>query len=167
MALIVEDGSGKADANSYISVADARTFASSRGITMDASDTIVEQQLLDAMDWLAQFYDRWQGLQVTRLQALPWPRSYVWLNGYMQNANFMPPQLLHAQVFLAVESETTELLPNGAGREVIRKKTDVLETEWAPTGTSVVTPVFSRVDTLLAPLLDGGGGMSSLRVGRG
>lgn len=42
MAIIVEDGTGVTGANSYISLADARTYATNRGFELSADDTIAE-----------------------------------------------------------------------------------------------------------------------------
>lgn len=44
MALEVEDGSGKANADSYISVADADAYFAARGITLWATMQEVEKE---------------------------------------------------------------------------------------------------------------------------
>ena len=46
MSLVVEDGTGKADAESYISVADADTYHSNRGNTDWAALTTTEKEQL-------------------------------------------------------------------------------------------------------------------------
>ena len=81
MTLVVEDGTGKADAESYISAADASTYHTARGNTAWAglaSDTIREQMLRKATDYITATYKgRWKGMPVSTLQALDWPRAYV------------------------------------------------------------------------------------------
>ena len=42
MALVVEDGTGKADADSFISLIGARAFAEKYGITLPTNDTAAE-----------------------------------------------------------------------------------------------------------------------------
>jgi len=81
MALVVEDGTGKADAESYISVADASTYHTARGNAAWAglaSDTIREQMLRKATDYMTATYgERWKGVRVGAVQMLDWPRAYV------------------------------------------------------------------------------------------
>lgn len=79
MALVVEDGSGKADADSYLSVADADALAAERGsptawtaLTSPAK----ESALRYATEWLDGKYV-WAGTITYSTQALGWPRTYA------------------------------------------------------------------------------------------
>ena len=85
MALIVEDGTGKSDAESFISVADADTYHSNRGNTDWASllTAAKEQNLRKATDYICQVYRmKWAGTRVNGTQALDWPRAYVLRDDY-------------------------------------------------------------------------------------
>ncbi len=84
MSIIVEDGTGLATAESYISVADASTYFTARGnTTWDALDegeatAAREAALRLATDYMTAVYrDRWEGVRYTEGQALCWPRSGV------------------------------------------------------------------------------------------
>ncbi len=67
MALEVEDGTGKADANSYVSVAEYRAYAQARGVSLPVDDAQVEAQLTQAMDYVESFRAKYQGRKT-------WPR---------------------------------------------------------------------------------------------
>ncbi len=78
MALVVEDGTGRADAESYVSVADAETYATARGLTFATGSTAAKEQALRrATTWLdARYRSRFVGIRKNRrLQALEWPRT--------------------------------------------------------------------------------------------
>src|SRR6187549_997723 len=82
MSLIVEDGTARADAESYISVADANSYHVSRGTPdadwadLDTADK--ESALRRATDYmLATYRLRWKGSPVNGTQALDWPRYNV------------------------------------------------------------------------------------------
>ena len=68
MAIVVEDGTGKSTAESYISVADASTYHTARGNTAWAAlttDALREAALRKATDFMRQVYrSRWQGYKV-------------------------------------------------------------------------------------------------------
>lgn len=77
MALIVEDGTGNADAQSYISAADATTYHTAHGnASWTGTDAAKEAALVRATAWLdARYLSRWPGARYTSTQALEWPRS--------------------------------------------------------------------------------------------
>ncbi len=80
MTIEVEDGTAKANAQSYISVADATTYHAARGNDSWAEqDAPVQEQALiraaSALDsWLR---GQWLGTKKTQAQALAWPRTGV------------------------------------------------------------------------------------------
>jgi len=81
MALIVEDGSAKSDAESYISVADADTYHTSYTGSADwsgASEAAREIALRKATLYLdLRCQGKWLGARYTEDQALAWPRMNV------------------------------------------------------------------------------------------
>lgn len=160
MALIIETGAGVVNADSYASLAELATYATSRGITLTAAtDTAKEVLLRKAADYLDTLEPKFRGSRVEVDQALAWPRSDVYLYGSTElfPATSIPPQLIKAQCQLACDADTTNLLPNGAGREVIRQKVDVIETEYAKQGTSSVKPELNKAMAILEPLLNSNG----------
>lgn len=79
MALVVEDGSIVPDANSYISLEDAKAYATERdfGVAWTGStDSQLEAALLYATRWLDESWS-WKGGIVDATQALDWPRDGV------------------------------------------------------------------------------------------
>ena len=79
-SLIVEDGTAKPDAESYISAADASTYHAARGNTDWAALTTLakERALRRATDYMLQVYSlQWAGVRHTTTQALDWPRDGV------------------------------------------------------------------------------------------
>lgn len=161
MALVVEDGTGKTDAETYATAEELRAFASKRQKTVPAAgaegDATLEAKLVLGMDYLEGLRDRYQGVKATAAQALQWPRTGVTLDGYCLPADAIPKPLKEAQMELALAAYAgTNLAPVGDGREVIRKKIDVLETEYAPGSGSAPAPVVTAADRLLEPLLDSG-----------
>lgn len=168
MALIIEDGSLPAGANSYITVADARAYAGARASTFPADDPSAEVLLIKSMDYLESFRARYSGAKYTKEQALQWPRDGAQVDGFDIETDEIPQVLKDAQAACAVElaAGVAELLPtNATGREVIRKVIDVLETEWTPGAGAAPLPIMRKVEALLRPLFAGGGlGLSTIRI---
>lgn len=78
MAVIVEDGTGVAGANSYVSAADCGTYATARGLTFTPDGT-GDSALIRATTWLdATYINYWPGVPTLgRSQDLQWPRYDV------------------------------------------------------------------------------------------
>lgn len=156
MALTVEDGTGKSDAESYISVADADTFFSERGLTL--WDTMLneekEQALRRAADYMVQTYrGRWAGDRVSETQALDWPRSGVTVDGFEVSDDTVPIAVVRACAELAFRGASGELAAD-LDRVALREKVGPIEVEYSEHG-----PQFKRyraVDNLLAPYLRAG-----------
>lgn len=93
MALIVEDGSLVANANSYVSVANFVSWADSRGITYPALPEL-EQKILRAMDYIESL--NFVGQKHEETQSLQWPRDYVYIDGYSVESDEIPPEVKKA-----------------------------------------------------------------------
>lgn len=78
MALVVEDGTGRADADAYVSVTDADAYLADYGTpaSWSSATTTTKEEAIRratrAMDAL--FGQRWKGVRKTQTQALDWPR---------------------------------------------------------------------------------------------
>lgn len=173
MALEVEDGTGKANAESYISVADADTYFSNRGYTLWATlmEAEKEQALRRSTDYMLQVYRlKWKGTRVTGTQSLDWPRNWVLRDDYefaTQNgaqvigarqyypADEVPTEVKNACAELAFKAAGGDLAPDIAQR-VVREKVDVLEVEYDRYG--VPYTQYRAIDNLLAPFLKDVGG---------
>jgi hypothetical protein len=158
MALETEDGTAKANAESLITVADADTYFTGRGITNWAtlSTTEKEQALRRATDFMEQAYgQKWKGERTTHTQALSWPRYEVCANGFDVDSDVVPVAVQRACAEMALRAAAGELAPD-VGRLAKREKVDVIETEYESGALPYVR--YRTVDNLLGPYLEGGNG---------
>ncbi len=170
MALIVEDGSGLIDAESYISVADADTYIQNR--TNDASWTGAsvgdkEKALRIGTEYLDSKYGPiWKGHRTNNIgdQRLDWPRSgVVDYDGGVFVHDELPEVLENATVEAALrhinaiilQPDITSSSPGDIVME--RDKVGPLEVEvrYDSSGKTTV-PKFFKVDALIAELILGG-----------
>ena len=116
MALIVETGTGLPNADSYITLADARVYAANYGLALPADDAEAEIALREGCQYIELQESRYTGYRVSTSQALAWPRTDA-VNGFgaQYPDNVVPIQLGRAQVAAAAEY--------GAGTDV-RASTD-------------------------------------------
>lgn len=141
MTLIVENGTGLANAESYISVADASIYHANRGNSdwaSIASDTIREQLLRKSTDYMIAVYRlRWSGYRYNVTQALDWPRLYVPILDTMsasespQYVDFdtVPAIVASACAELALKANAEDLLAD-LGQGTTKEKVDVIEVEY-------------------------------------
>lgn len=121
ITLVVEDGSGTADANSYADVAGFRNFHTSRGLAdaeLDAGvyvEEAIKAALIRATDYIDKRYGaKFKGAKTSRTNELEFPRVDVGLRGgYALPSNEIPGALKkatfeYAQITLTVAAE---LLP--------------------------------------------------------
>lgn len=170
MALITEDGSIVAGAESLVSVTDADLYFSNRGNAVWAAliEAQKEQNLRKATDYIGQVYRmRWAGSRVSSLQNLDWPRAYVpredLKGASIENLDFnggiyfypndeVPTEVKNACAELALKAASGELLPD-LGQGVVMEKVDVLQIEYDKY--SPQSPRYTAIDRLLAPFLSG------------
>lgn len=103
MALIVEDGTRPADADSYLSVTDIESRLSLLGLTVYAGklaaekETIARRATLDLDATLADFVE---GEKVSSTQSLLFPRDWCFARDLREfRSNEIPEQLLKALPF--------------------------------------------------------------------
>ncbi len=114
MALIIEDGSVVADAQSYASATELATYADLRGTTLTAVEADREKLLIKAMDALQ---DRcWKGERVSIDQVLAFPRFDVDRDGQLLPSDEIPRELLYGQMALALAAIDTTLMPTQAAQ---------------------------------------------------
>ena len=119
MAFVVEDGSARADANSYLSVADADAYWADHGapVTWTGVDAVKEAALRAATAYLdRRFGARFRGCRVSSLQRLAWPRNGAVRDGYELESNALPRELKEATAELALRqlTESGGLMPDVA-----------------------------------------------------
>lgn len=164
MALVIEDGSQVSGANSYVTVAEARTFATARGVTLSAVDADVEVLAFQAMDYLEALRSSFKGYKVSDIQALQWPREDVYIDDYYFDSDDIPQELKNAQCQLMMDAVDTTLQGNSGGRTVTKEKVDVIEVEYSAMGATTDQPIFSKANAFLAPLLIRSGNLGTVRI---
>lgn len=158
MAIVIEDGTGKGDALSFASAAEAQEFADTRGFTLPADATAVEKLLVKAADFLLQYETRFQGVRTHQGQRLPFPRAGVVLFGFDSvGQDEIPDRLKEAQIRLAISANETDIRPDGTGQEVIKEKVGPLEVNYAQRGSATVDPQLNQAMDLLEPFFTTGG----------
>lgn len=149
MALIVEDGTGKADAESYVSVASLKAYADARGIAYaGAADTALEQKLREATTYIDSRY-RYKGMRLRAEQALEFPReSLIDWSGITVTG--LPKRVKDACCDLALRALAEPLFTDlDRGGKVRSETIGSISTTYADD--APVGKVFSTADGLLKP----------------
>lgn len=163
-SLIVEDGTGKADAESYASVVAADLYHSQRGNTAWAAYTTAkkDESLRNATEWLdAEFAGMWQGQRATVTQALAWPRVGVCMDGVTIASNALPVALVRATCEMALRAGAASLTKDETA-QVKSKTVGPLSITYAD-GARQQTK-YTQVQNLVTPLL--GASRNSIRLVR-
>lgn len=107
--LIIEDGTGKPDAESYASAEDLALYAVKFGVTIPV-DELTQEALLRraalAMDGMT-----WKGRKTSSEQALSWPRREVLLDHEIKPNNYLPARIQYGQMALAAEIHQDDIDP--------------------------------------------------------
>lgn len=165
--LTVEDGTGKTDADSYISTADADAYHDAIGnATWTGSAAQKEHALRKATQYMQQVYfDRWDGYRKTSTQALDWPREDVQIKGlrfveYVTSTT-IPQEVKNACASLALRALTDDLLADEE-RAVISESVDVISTTYSEY--SPQRKKYPEIDKMLAKYLIVTNGLRMIRV---
>lgn len=168
----VEDGTGVATANAYITLADADSYHEARGNStwMAAKDEDREYAIVKGADYMTQRYRRrWKGIRTNATQALDWPRAGVLTEDffepeseprpalfpgltYVVDENSVPKEIKNANAELALRALSDDLNPDlERGGQVKRLKAGPAEIEYFD-GASATT-LHKAVDQIVAPFL--------------
>jgi len=164
MALIVEDGSVVAGAESYCSVAFATTYHANRGNTAwaaIATDTIREELLRKATEYTIQKYRmRWSGFRLGSLQLLDWPRSYVPIPDVIQpghgayvSISIIPEEVKNACAELALRAIVGDLLGD-LSQQKIHSEVGPIKVTYDKFSAQSIR--YSAIDGMLSPYLKSG-----------
>lgn len=128
MALVVEDGSVVAGANTYVTLAEFKAWADDRGITY-GTDAAVTQSIYRAMDYLERL--QFIGNKANENQPLQWPRTEALIDGYYADATEIPtPVKLALYEAIVVEAAGNSEL-EVQDRKTIREKIGDIEVQYA------------------------------------
>ena len=181
MTLNVEDGTGMANADSYVSVADCSAYHVSRGNQAWAAGAVVDQEaaIRRATFWVDPTYrNRFPGYQTQgRAQALEWPRTgayvvvpdngrsdalyfgnrrdYFYLNGvYYVPANTVPQEVITATCEAALrELVSPGVLSPDQTRDDLVTSFQVGPVKLTYGGGSPDNTIFQKIDLVLRSLL--------------
>jgi len=142
--IVVEDGSIVAGANSYVTLTDARNYATQRGVSLPTDDVVLEGLIVRASDYLDLIGD-YLGSPSAPDQELEWPRT---------SFSGIPKKLISAQCELTIEGVSFgDLMPSSDGREVLMENIGgKLITQYAESGSALSKPIFPKVERLLSSL---------------
>lgn len=170
--LIVEDGSGVPNANSYDSCVNAIQYALNRGVTLPADVSCngqVASWLILGTDFLESFYDRYPGRPTSYTQALSWPRQCVDFdpdNPFPDDE--IPPQLIEAldQCVIA-QSQGIVLQPltdHSQGGYVTEDKLGPIITKYSEKIGTTTNPLLPTVMALLNQILVPTAALRTVRI---
>lgn len=166
MALVVEDGTGKADANSYSTVEYYRIYAKRHGVNLTGSVSDLEVNLTCGWDFmLGQDY---KGRRATEVQAGDFPRVDLKIDGVCYSGNRTLSLARDAQCALALESRSTDLLPTiaaNASGGMIEQTIGPITKRWEGSGRASTRPIVEKAKVFLRPLLRSGGNTIALSRG--
>lgn len=153
MALVVEDGTGKADAESYVSVATFKSWATSRGYTLPAADADIEALLRKACDFIER--KSFSGEPLVATQALAFPRNIMDEYGDYESTG-IPAKLVAAQELLAMECMNGPLTAAARANKYTATKIDQIYLKYANASAGSGDIYFPAIDDLLAAWCTGG-----------
>lgn len=168
MALVVEDGTGKTDAEAYISVTDADTyhtdFTGTSDWTSSTPTTAIKERVLrraaQVMD--NKYILRWVGDRANDLQTLDWPRVNAEdPSGFTISSTTVPVEIKRANAELALReiTETDGIAPDITDDGSIKRekvKVGPIERDVTFQGSKSQGTKFTIVDLLLKGLLESG-----------
>ena len=141
--LVIEDGTGLTNSESYVDESYVDAYFLKRGNTEWDSITNKESRIVLAMDFIENNYT-YLGTKLVSTQSLSFPRL---ING----ETILPPlSLKNALCELALKANSGDLLQD-TGKTTIREKVGTLEVEYDPNQDDLTS--YNYVNKLLAPYL--------------
>jgi len=155
MTLVVEDGTIVAGANSYVTLAEVRDYATTRNITVPADDAELEPHVHLAMDWFEA--EDIPSVRISAEQELNFPRVRMLLDGVEYIDGAIPKLVKQIICEAACTSVTISLQPQFAGTnlgQLRRNKVDVLEKEYfQATSNAAFRPILAKLDSMMRKLI--------------
>lgn len=158
MALIIEDGTIVAGADSFVEASELVTYAANYGLTIPATEAA--QEILLRRAYLQMTALSWKGEIVSAVQTGAWPRMNVYIgagsgliwnrpstivNDFIVPANTIPLAIKNGQMALAAEIYADDTTPAESKQGAItREKVGPLETEYAEAKSWITRPAATR-----------------------
>lgn len=155
--LIIEDGTIVAGANSFVTDAEFKRYASIRNFDVPATQPDREALLILAMDYLQGKELNMKGSRVSATQELMYPRYGVCTNNFTVASTDIPSALKNAQMELAAQANDSELLISGIVQNLASFSVDGVYSESYFSGGNWAQVRTDRADVYLDPLLTNNG----------
>lgn len=158
LSLVVEDGTGKADADAFVDLSVFKTYCEARGYALGViTDTAIEQAIRRATTYISATI-KWPGIRTFgRAQALALPRKgFSDVEGYPIGENEVPVEVRSAtcEAAWAELQRPGALSPTlGGDLQVKVKQVGPLRKEYFSPQSGRERPVLTVIQDILAPLL--------------
>jgi len=166
MALVVEDGTGQATADAYISIAECDTYHTDRGhSTWSGTDAEKQAAIRLATGYIDGHYgERWPGYRTDDDQALDWPRYEAYdRDGWEIDHNAVPQAVKYAACEAALRALTGELAPDlDRGGAIASQTVGPITTNYQPGAPA--TTRYRVIDHHLRRIVGGSGSVRVKRV---
>lgn len=145
--------------DSYVTEAELTAYATERGITLTADESVL---LIKAMDYLESL--SYKGMRLAASQVLSWPRDGVYVDNYELDSDEVPDLIKDAQMAIAISIDGGVDPLSDVAPGVKRRRADVVEIEYQD-GAAPIT-VSRRIMAGLRKVLASGAGGANFVVGR-
>ncbi len=154
MALVVEDGTGLDNADSYISLDDAVQLAANYGLSLPSCDDEADSALRNGAIYVDLKEASFSGERLNDAQALAWPRSNAYkCSGVAIPSDSIPVEVKRAQVFAACEyGNGTDVRASTTGTQVKKEKVSSIEVEYFE-GSAGGATIIRRSDDALVTII--------------
>ena len=158
--IIVEDGSIVANANSYVTTAEFTQYCADRNITVSGTYGDESQLLILSMDYFEQ--QPFRGIKFISTQSLQFPRSDLWIDGYLENSSQIPELVKDAQITIAISIMAGNDPLSTVDRAVKREKVDVEYMD-----NSSISTVIRSIGNAMRKLVTSSSGGNNIQTIRG
>lgn len=154
--LVVEDGTGKEDSNSYADLTYADSYFAVGNNATWASYSIGARK--SALIKAGEYIDlrEFIGQKNTAAQAMQWPRTGARVDGFLIASNEIPKSLKDAQCQAAIRAAVGEILPDIEPGSVTEETVDVISIKYSDNSNNGVTK-YQAIDKLLRKLVRSSG----------
>ena len=163
MALIKADGSNYETADTYADLADARSYALARGITLTAVDSDLEVNLVKSVGFIDSFRDKFKGVKTNETGLLQFPRTSVYIDGYLQDSDSIPQLIIDAQSQLCIEIHNgIDFEPTLTSGFLVYRQVGPIIRRFSERVATSQKPRMTTFNNLMAQLLRQGNGAASV-----
>lgn len=154
MTLIVENGTGRSDANAYVSLADCDAYHLAQGNSAWTAAVDVEKEaaIIKGTGYLnTRFAERWKGRRVNYYQTMAWPRyDVVDMDDYFVYGNVVPKRVVDACCEAALRALSEDIQPD-LERKTNSETIGPIKIDYDP-GSPQQTR-YTRIEDLIRPYL--------------